>query len=208
MEFATFILFFITTFVVVFSPGPAAIAIASQGSGNGVKYAIFGVFGVAFANVVYFTLSATGIASLIIASQLVFSIIKWVGVAYLIYLGLSAIFSKSGGLKIEQGEKEKRLTLFSKGFIVEFANPKALLYFAAILPQFINIEAPILPQILIMGSVTVVLDITAYTIYAFLGHRIANSGVKGWVIKSINRTAGAALLFAAAKMISVTAMKP
>ena len=132
MESATFLLFLITTIVVVFSPGPAAITIAAQGSGNGLKNAIFGVLGVAFANVVYFTLSATGIASLVIASQFVFSIIKWVGVVYLIYLGLSAIFSKSGGLIIEPGKKDKRLALFSKGFIVEFANPKALLYFAAI----------------------------------------------------------------------------
>lgn len=208
MEFSMFILFFITTFVVVFSPGPAAIAIASQGSSNGVKFAIFGVFGVALANAVYFALSATGIASLIIASQFVFSVIKWVGIAYLVYLGLSAIFSTSGGLKIDQGEKEKPVVLFSKGFIVEFANPKALLYFASILPQFINTEVAILPQIFIMGFVTVVMDITAYTIYAFLGHRVANSGVKGWVIKSINRIAGSALLLAAAKMVSITAVKP
>lgn len=208
MELTTFLLFFVTTVIVVFSPGPAALTVASQGSGNGVKYAIFGVFGVAFANVVYFALSATGIASLIIASQLMFSIIKWIGVGYLIYLGLSAIFSKSGGLKVQQGKKEKRFVLFSKGFIVEFANPKALLYFAAILPQFINLQNNILPQILIMGMVTVVIDITVYTAYALLGHRIANSGVKGWVVKYINRIAGGALLFAAVKMASVSATKP
>ncbi len=212
MEVEIFILFAITTIVVVLSPGPAAIAVATQGSRNGVGYAIFGVFGVAFANVVYFVLSATGIASLIIASNLIFSIIKWVGVAYLVYLGMSAIFSKAGGLKIQQGnknaKKEKRLTLFSKGFIVEFANPKALLYFAAILPQFIDVNNEIVTQILIMGLSTIVIDITIYSIYAFLGHRIANSGMKAWVIKTINCTAGGALLFAAIKMTSVNAVKP
>ena len=207
MDIGTFILFAVTTIVVVFSPGPAAITIAAQGAGNGVKYAIFGVFGVAFANVVYFVLSATGIASLIIASHLVFSIIKWVGVAYLVYLGVTAIFSTSGGLQISQGDKEKRFALFSKGFIVEFANPKALLYFAAILPQFINLNYEIVPQILIMGLSTIVIDITVYTGYAFLGHRIGKSGVKAWVIKSINCVAGGALLFAAIKMASVNAAK-
>jgi len=208
MELAIFILFAMTTIVVVASPGPTAIVVAAQGSGNGVKYAIFGVFGVAFANVVYFVLSATGIASLIIASHLLFSIIKWVGVTYLVYLGLSAIFSKSGGLKITQGRKEKRLTLFSKGFIVGFSNPKTLLYFAVILPQFINLNAAIIPQMLIMGLTTIVIDITIYTAYAFLGHRISKSGVKGWVIKTINCTAGGALLFAATKMASVNAARP
>ena len=208
MELGTFILFAITTFVVIFSPGPAAITIATQGSGNGVRRALFGVFGVAFANVVYFVLSATGIASLIIASHLVFTIIKWIGVAYLVYLGLSAIFSKSGGLKISHGIPEKRFTLFSKGFIVEFANPKALLYFAAILPQFINLAYAVIPQIMIMGLTTVVMDITVYTAYAYLGHGIANSGVKPWVIRTINSTAGGALLFAAVKMATVRAVKP
>lgn len=203
MELTTFTIFFITTFVVVFSPGPAALTIASQGSGNGFLYAFFGIFGVAAANVVYFALSATGIASLIIASNLLFTGIKWVGVIYLVYLGLSAILSRSGGIKIKKGAKEKRRTLFTKGFIVEFANPKALLYFAAILPQFIDITQPIAPQILIMGLTTIFLDITVYSVYAYLGHSISSSGVKGWVVKTLNRVAGSALLFAAYKMTKV-----
>lgn len=203
MELTTFILFFITTFVVVFSPGPAALTVASQGSGNGFLYAFFGIFGVATANVVYFALSATGIASLIIASNLLFTIIKWVGVIYLVYIGLSAIFSRSGGIKITKGAQEKRRTLFTRGFIVEFANPKALLYFAAILPQFLDINQPIAPQILIMGLTTVFLDITVYSVYAYLGHKISRSGVKSWVIKTLNRVAGSALLFAAFKMTKV-----
>jgi threonine/homoserine/homoserine lactone efflux protein len=204
MELGVFLLFLVTTTIVVLSPGPAAMAVATQASGNGVKRAMFGIFGVAFANVVYFVLSALGIASLIIASEMLFSIIKWIGVAYLVYLGLSAILSKSGGLQIQRGTPEKPLALFSKGFIVEFANPKALLYFAAILPQFIDLQRSILPQILTMGSVTVLIDVTIYFGYAILAHRIANSGMKAGVIKAINRVAGAGLLFAAAKMLSVT----
>jgi len=208
MEWATFILFAMTTTVVVFSPGPAAITIAAQGSANGVKYALFGVLGVACANVVYFVMSATGIASLIIASNMIFTIIKWIGVAYLVYLGLSAILSQSGGLQISQGKKHKPVTLFSKGFVVEFANPKALLYFAAILPQFISLDRDIIPQILIMGLTTIVIDLTAYTSYAFLGHRMTKGGVKRWVIKCINSVAGGALIFAAVKMARVSAVKP
>lgn len=203
MELPTFIIFFMTTFVVIFSPGPAAITIASQGSGNGYLYALFGIFGVATANVVYFALSATGIASLIIASNLLFTIIKWVGVIYLVYLGLSAILSPTGGLIVTKGPREKRRALFTRGFIVEFANPKALMYFAAILPQFLDIAQPIAPQILIMGVTTVFLDITVYSVYAYLGQTISRSGVKAWVIKTLNSFAGGALLFAAFKMTKV-----
>ena len=86
MELSTFLLFLATTAVVVFSPGPAAITMTAQGSGNGLRRAQYGVFGIASANVIYFALSATGIASIIIASHLLFTTIKWVGVFYLVYL--------------------------------------------------------------------------------------------------------------------------
>ena len=194
MELSTFLLFLTTTAVVVFSPGPAAITITAQGSGNGLLRAQYGVFGIASANAIYFALSATGIASIIIASNLLFTIIKWVGVAYLVYLGLTAIFSKAGGLKVKQGRHEKAHFLFAKGFVVEFANPKALLYFAAILPQFLDVSSPVIPQLLIMGFTTLVLDFLAYSSYAFLGARISKSGVKAWIVKSLNTTAGGALI--------------
>ncbi len=203
MEIQVFTIFAITTFVVVFSPGPAAITAASQGASNGVGRAFFGVAGIALANAVYFALSATGIASLIIASHTLFAVIKWVGVAYLIYLGVSAIRSKSGGLQVEKAARSRRSVLFATGFTVEFANPKALLYFAAILPQFIDPTRAILPQILLMGGVTLAIDLIIYTVYAQLGHTLATSGAKPWIIKSVNRVAGSALLFAAFKMARV-----
>jgi len=84
-----------------------------------------GVCGVAFANVVYFVLSATGIAALIIASNLVFSIIKWVGVAYLLWLGINALFSRSGVINVSVGKRQTHLgKLFSQGFIIELPTLK------------------------------------------------------------------------------------
>lgn len=204
MDIAVFWLFLGATLAVVLSPGPAAICVASQGAGNGVRKALNGIAGIAFANAVYFALSATGIAALIIASHQVFNVIKWIGIIYLIYLGAGAILGKAGGLTITRGASMPRRKLFLQGFIVEFANPKALLYFAAILPQFINPTDPILPQILIMGGVTVVIDFTVYIGYAYLAHRLINGGVKPRVVKAINVLAGSALLFAAFKMMMVT----
>ena len=204
MEISTFIVFAMTTFIVVFTPGPAAITVTAQGSGNGVLRAQYGIIGIASANAIYFALSATGIASILITSNILFTIIKWFGVAYLVYLGLSALFSKAGGLRVNQGNRDSARALFFKGFIVEFANPKALLYFAAILPQFLDITSPLAPQILIMGLTTLILDIIVYSAYAFLGMSIVQSGVKPWIVKGLNRTAGGALLFSAFKMMKVT----
>ncbi|MBL1242523.1 MAG: LysE family translocator [OCS116 cluster bacterium] len=99
-----------------FSPGPTAILVASQGVGNGLKRSLFGVFGITCATMIYFAMSSTGIASLIVASHTLFQIIKWAGVAYLIYLGCSAIFSKSGGLIVHsEAPLRNRLTIFTRG---------------------------------------------------------------------------------------------
>ncbi len=204
MEFVTFLLFAMTTFIVVITPGPAALTVASQASGNGIVRTQAGIAGVASANVVFFVLSATGISASIIASETLFTAIKWFGVLYLCYLGLSAILSSAGGLRLSQGQPTRIRELYGKGFLVEFANPKALLYFAAILPQFLDPTAPILQQFLIMGTVTLLFDFVAYTAYAVIGDRIAKSGVKPAVVRWFNRAAGGALLFAAFKMARVT----
>ncbi|MEL6529001.1 MAG: LysE family translocator [Pseudomonadota bacterium] len=203
MEAGTFAIFAITTLVVVFTPGPAALTVTAQGAANGVQRAQFAIAGVASANAIYFALSAMGIAAAIIASDWLFLLIKWTGVAYLTYLGLSALMSKAGALQINPVATESRTRMFAKGFLVEFANPKALLYFAAVLPQFLDVSAPIAPQILIMGSTTLALDVLVYSVYAALGQTIARSGVKPWVLKTLNRVAGVALLIAAFRIARV-----
>lgn len=205
MEIEMFALFFVTTVFVVMAPGAAAVAAASQGASNGAAKATVGAAGIASANVVYFVLSATGIAALIVASHTIFSLIKWAGVAYLVYLGLSALLSKSGGLLVKSATPKPVKTLFIQGFIIEFANPKALLYFAAILPQFVDVTQPVLGQLLIMGGVTIFIDMAIYSAYGLLGERLTRGAMRGWIVTTVNKSAGAALLYAGYKMSRVTA---
>ena len=205
MDLSIFLLFATTTFVVVLTPGPAAIAVAAQASANGIARSQATVAGVASANAAFFILSATGISATIIASETVFTAIKWFGVAYLTYLGLSAIFSRSGGLQIEPGEKRSRVSLFGKGFLVEAANPKALLYFAAILPQFLDTAAPIAPQMAIMGLTTLFFDWLIYSGYGVIGSEIARRGIRPSRISALNKLAGGALLYSAFRVAKVAA---
>ncbi len=208
MDFQTYLIYTVTTAIVIFSPGPTAILMASQGASNGLKPTLFGVFGITCATMIYYAMSATGIASLIVASYTLFQAIKWVGVTYLLYLGFSAIFSKSGGLVVKSGAPiRKRSSLFTRGFLVEFSNPKALLFFSAILPQFLNVGEPIALQFFIMWATAFLLQWVIYSGYAYLGHRLIQGGVKSWIINTINKTAGAALIFAGIKMASVTASR-
>ncbi len=205
ISFETLTLFFITTLIVVLSPGPAALAAAAEGASSGFKKSMLVVLGIASANVVYFILSATGIAALIIASHTLFTVIKWVGIAYLLYLGFSAIFSRSGPLSISPDGRQpsKWYKRFLKGFIIEISNPKALLYFSALLPQFIDISNPVIPQLAVLCIITIFLDISCYCLYGYLGFKSMNRGVKPFLAKIINRSAGCMLILAGFKMASV-----
>jgi len=208
MELQTFLIFAMTTAVVNLSPGPTSILMASQGAGNGLKRTLFALLGVCCATAIYFGLSATGVASLIVASNTLFQIVKWAGIAYLFYLGFTAIFSQSGGLVLKPGSPQRKPSLlFAQGFLVEFSNPKALLYFSAILPQFLDVSRPIAPQFFVMWGTSFVLQCAACSGYAYLGERLVRGGVKRWVISAINKTAGGALILAALKMTSVSASR-
>lgn len=205
ISFETLLLFIVTTVVVMISPGPAAITVTAEAASNGFKKSILVILGIATANIVFFILSATGIAAILIASHTIFTLIKWLGVAYLIYLGSRAIFSHSGPLSINLSKKNtvQPHKIFLKGFIVEMSNPKALLYFSALLPQFIDISMPIAPQLFILCSITIFIDISCYSLYGYLGFKSMSVGIKPTVIKFINRLAGCMLIFAGIKMAMV-----
>ena len=201
----TLLLFFVTTFVVVLSPGPAVIAVVAESASNGFKRSLWVILGIAVANALFFIMSATGIVALVLASNLLFTVIKWMGVAYLLYLGISALFGRSGALSIKPANKGKGNynKVFLRGFILEISNPKALLYFSALLPQFIDLSRPIAPQIAILGLITFVLDFICYGFYGYLGWKSSNAGLKPIVVKLINKTAGTMLIFAGLKMATV-----
>ena len=201
----TLLLFLTTTLVVVLSPGPAAIAVTAEAASNGFARSIWVILGIAIANIVFFILSATGIATLILASHTLFSIIKWIGVGYLLYLGFGAIFSNAGPLNINPSKKEsgKISKVFLRGFVLEISNPKELLYFSALLPQFVDISKPVIPQLAIFCLITIFLDLFCYSLYGYLGFRSIRVGIKPIIIKFINRSAGSMLIFAGLKMATV-----
>ncbi|MGK0273218.1 MAG: homoserine/homoserine lactone efflux protein, partial [Cocleimonas sp.] len=138
-------------------------------------------------------------------SHTLFAVIKWVGVAYLLYLGLSAIFSHSGPLSINPSKRKQvsKYKVFLRGFVLELSNPKALLYFSALLPQFIDISNPIFAQLALLCLLTLVIDLCCYSLYGYLGAKSVSVGIKPFMIKLINRTAGGMLIFAGIKMASV-----
>jgi len=199
------LLFSVTTFFVVLAPGPAALAVAAEAASNGFRRSIFVILGVALANVTFFTLSALGIGTIIAASESLFLWIKWIGVAYLFYLGISALIGSSSGLTIQPGAQKPAETfrVFLRGFSVELFNPKALLYFIALLPQFINTDYPITPQILILIAITMLFDFICYSFYGYLGWKSQQIGMSPRVVRVVNKSAGVLLLSVATLMVTL-----
>lgn len=205
MSWDTYFIFVVTTAVVCLTPGPAALLIVAQGICNGFRRSYWAIAGIALANAIYFALSATGIAALIVASSTLFFIIKWIGVAYLFYLGLSAIRSKSSALTVtgDAGQAVSGLRAFWQAVVVELSNPKALLYFVALLPQFIDPARPVAMQMLVFGVTCVVLDTAAYSLYAWIGSKTQRFTANEKFVKAGNRASGGLLIAAAAMMATV-----
>lgn len=205
MSWETYLIFVVTTAVICLTPGPAALLVVAQGISNGFRRSYWGIAGIALANSIYFALSATGVAALIVASGTLFSIIKWVGVAYLFYLGMSAMLSRSSALTVTGDSRQtvSGLRAFWQAVVVELSNPKALLYFVALLPQFVDPTKPVALQMLIFGATCVGLDVAAYSCYAWLGSKTQRFTANERFVKTSNRTSGGLLMVAGAMMATV-----
>lgn len=205
MSWDTYLIFVVTTAVVCLTPGPAALLVVAQGMSRGFRPSFWAIAGIALGNAVYFALSATGVAALIVASGTLFSVIKWIGVAYLFYLGLSALRSKASALTVSRDTQHAASgpRAFWQAMVVELSNPKALLYFVALLPQFIDPSRPVAMQMLIFGVTCIALDTAAYSLYAWLGSKTQRFTANERFVKTSNRTAGALLMLAGAMMATV-----
>jgi len=185
------------------------MTVASQGASLQSKKAFLGVLGIATADLLFFALSATGISALIVASSLMFTIIKWLGVAFLVYLGLTVLFSKGSAIQFSPKKTDHHaLKLFSQGLVIQLANPKALMYFTALLPQFINPNEPLFMQLLLIGLTFFFADTFVYSLYSFMGAHMARRKLKAWVIQLINKVAGLTLIYTGIKMAMLENRNP
>ncbi|MGE5648630.1 LysE family translocator [Noviherbaspirillum sp. UKPF54] len=205
MNWHTYLIFFVTTAVVCLTPGPAALLIVTQGISNGYRRSYWAIAGIALANAVYFALSATGVAALIVASGTLFSAIKWAGVAYLFYLGIAAMRSKASALTVSAnpGHAVSGPRAFWQAVVVELSNPKALLYFVALLPQFVDPGQSVGLQMLVFGATTIALDLMSYSLYAWLGSTTQRFTANARFVKTSNRASGGLLMIAGAMMATV-----
>jgi threonine/homoserine/homoserine lactone efflux protein len=190
--------FAVTETALCFLPGPAVLFVLSQALSHGTRLTLWSIFGIIAANTVYFVLSATGIGAILIASYDVFFAVKWIGAAYLIYLGVTAFFGRSRVLSVVRGAPSRvgAGRMFVNGFILQMSNPKALLFFTALLPQFINPHAAVWPQVAILALTSVVIEFLVQLLYATAADKASQLATRPSFARITNRVAGSLLIAA------------
>jgi homoserine/homoserine lactone efflux protein len=205
MSWTTWFMFFVVETALCFTPGPAVLLVLSQALTRGSAQAVWSIGGIIAANTVYFVLSATGIGAILLASYDLFFAIKWIGAAYLVWLGVTAFFGKSKVLSIRRDERPPASghRMFLNGFILQMANPKALVFFTALLPQFINPKAAIIPQVAILALTSVVVEFFVQLFYAVLAGRVTHLATRPRFAAITNRIAGTLLVGAGIGMAAI-----
>ena len=185
-----------TEAVLSMTPGPAVLYVLSQAIRRGPAKSIWASGGILGANAMYFVLSATSLGAVIVASYKLFFVIKWVGAAYLIYLGVLSFFGHSSVISLPESNGDVRSgpRILRDGFVLQAANPKALLFFTAILPQFIDAHHRIAFQIMVLGISSIVVEFAILFAYGQLAGRALATARSPRFEKLTNRIAGSLLI--------------
>ncbi len=205
MSMQTWWLFVMMTFVVSATPGPNMLLVMSHSAQFGFRAALATMAGCMTALLAMMSLSAAGLGALLQAFPSVFDTLRWAGAAYLAYLGIkswrSPVVEETDAALTGAVEKPANAgRLYRQGVLVAASNPKAILFAAAFLPQFIRPELPQLPQFGILLASFAVIEVSWYMVYAGSGQRLAAYLRRAPVLKIFNRITGGAFVGFAALM--------
>lgn len=174
--------------VAVATPGPTVLLALSNGSRHGVTLAGYGIAGAALSDLVLIGAVSLGLGALLATSQVWFDVLKWLGVAYLCYLGIRILRQSASPQTIvaQDVARSDGLTrsIFLRSFLVAVTNPKGYLFFTAFLPQFVDPFAPLLAQYAVLTLVFVAIDVAVMGAYAVLGASTARrmrAGAQRWI---------------------------
>lgn len=198
MNTTTLLLFVIVAFVAIATPGPTVLLALANGSRYGLRRSVPGMFGAVLSDFVLVGAVALGLGALLAASEFWFGVLKWVGAAYLAWLGLRMLRSQGGfevpadGAATAQGGAGAR-SIFMKSFLVAVTNPKGYLFCSALLPQFIDPHSAQAPQYITIAIVFAAIDFFVMFAYALTGAKAVRL-LKASATKWLDRACGGALL--------------
>jgi len=198
MSFNFILLFSMTVFVASIIPGPSMLLALTHGIQFGAKRTIASAMGNVTVTVIQASVSVAGLGTILLASETTFQLIKWAGAAYLIYMGISMLCSSKMPLSpseanhTNQGGTFRRM-YFQAAFVTA-GNPKAIVFFTAIFPQFIDPNAAYLSQFCILISICAFIAFICFMIYAIGGQKIVSLFSEVTVGKYIKRVIGSTFI--------------
>jgi homoserine/homoserine lactone efflux protein len=174
MAWQVWLAFFGAAVAISVTPGAGAIQSMATGLTHGVRRGYWSILGLEIGVMLQLALVAVGLGAAVASSVLAFNIIKWIGVAYLIYLAVRQWRTAAVDLREQVGASGdgRRLALVVRGFLVNSTNPKSLVFFLAMLPQFVVPTAPLLKQYLAIGATMIVVDLVVMGLYTGLAARL------------------------------------
>lgn len=196
-----FALFALTELIACLTPGPAVLTVTGHALAGSARAAVGAILGINLANALWYALAGAGLTALLTSLPGLFAVLRWVGIAYLLFLAVKT-WASAQGVTFREGRRQSG---FLRGMVpataVQLSNPKALLFFTVMLPPFINPSAPMLPQIMLLGSIGIGMEILALTGYGLLAWRLGRMELSPTQARWIGRVSGALLLAAAVLLI-------
>ncbi len=194
MSMHVWTMFVVTVFIVSAIPGPNMLLVMTHSARHGLRRSIATMAGCLSALLIMLSVSAAGLGVVLSAWPALFNTLRLIGAAYLVYLGIKSwrALPHASAPDLEDGSRVERntLSLARHGFLVASSNPKAILFAAALLPQFISASEPKLPQFFILIGTFVVIEVSWYFVYAAFGSQIGAQLRSQNVAKIFNRLTG------------------
>lgn len=204
MSFAVWFLFFVTETVLAFSPGPAVLYVVGTGLRRGFAASFAASLGILSANTIYFFASALGLGVVIAQAPWLFVGLKWAGAAYLVWLAVAAFRAKPETAAPTGSGAQGGWQAYRGALLLQLANPKAILFFTALLPQFVHPEAAwsVPFQIFVLGVTSVASEVLVLAGYGALAARAARLSSDPRLLRWFERASGACLLGCAALVLA------
>ena len=204
MDLSVWITYLIATIILSLSPGPGVFSSISSGLHHGFRLGLWNGVGMQVANVFMVIVVAFGLGTILLASETLFTAVKWLGVAYLIYLGIVTWRAAPRGFEEDRDDNAHTpREVFMRGFWVNATNPKGIIFFAAILPQFIDVARPQLAQYAILASTTFAVDLVVMMGYTALAAKVLRLMRDPKQLRWVNRGIGGAFVAAGVALASL-----
>ncbi len=192
MSTALWLAFFAASWAISFSPGPGAVAVMMASLNHGFARGYFATFGLVLGFWTQLLVVAVGLGAVIATSALAFAIVKWLGVAYLIYLGVRQW--RAPPATLPSGDRTNppmtRARLVTEAWLLNAVNPKGTAFMLAVVPQFLTAGEPLLPQYLVIAATLTFTDLVVNAIYAALAARVLGALRAPALRRTVNRIFG------------------